>query len=219
MCTDRRYPDRVSETAATRQERKERTRQAILDAALQLTDDGTLAALSLRQVTREVGIVPTAFYRHFASIDELGLALVDQSFASLRTMLRDVRQGNPQLQGVIASSVGVLVRHAHEHRAHFRFIARERFSGSPPVREAIRHELELFERELATDLARLPRASEWSSEDLRVMANLIVTAMVSMAESVISAPTERPDVERDIIRTAEVQLRMILVGAANWQSR
>ena len=203
----------------SRQERKERTRQAILDAALRLTEDTGLAALSLRQVTREAGIVPTAFYRHFASLDELGLALVDRSFASLRTMLRAVRTGNPELHGVIARSVAILVEHAHRRRAHFRFIARERVSGPAVVRDAIRHQLELVERELATDLARLPNAQHWSGDDLRVMANLVVNAMVSTAEAVISAPPERPDVEREIVRTAELQLRMIVVGAANWRSR
>lgn len=209
----------MSQVAETRQARKERTRRAILDAALDLSEDSSLGALSLRQVTRSVGIVPTAFYRHFASIDELGLALVDASFASLRTMLRDVRRGNPELVGVIENSVAILVRHAHEHREHFRFIARERFSGPPLVREAIRHQLELFERELATDLARLPGAATWSADDLRVMANLIVNLMVSTAEAVISAPAERPDVEQDIVRTAERQLRMVVIGAQGWRSR
>ena len=94
-----------------------------------------------------------------------------------------------------------------------------RTSGPAVVREAIRHELELFERELATDLARLPNSSTWSSDDLRIMANLIVTAMVSTAESIISAPPRRPDVEREIVRTAVQQLRMIVVGAQNWRSR
>ena len=51
------------------------------------------------------------------------------------------------------------------------------------------------------------------------MANLIVTAMVSTAEAVVDAPPERPDVEREIVRTAEQQLRMIVVGASNWKSR
>ena len=54
-------------------------------------------ALSLRQVAKEVGIVPTAFYRHFDSIEDLGLALVEESFASLREMLRDVRRSDPDL--------------------------------------------------------------------------------------------------------------------------
>jgi AcrR family transcriptional regulator len=174
--------------------------------------------VSLRRVTGVVGIVPTAFYRHFASIDEVGMALVDQSFASLRRMLRDVRRTS-QVSDIITGSVTVLVQHVHERREHFRFIARERMSGPPVVREAIRHELELFERELATDLARLPNASSWSSDDLRVMANLIVTAMVSTAEAIITAPPERPDVEREIVRTAVQQLRMIVIGANQWRSR
>ncbi|MGH3333355.1 MAG: TetR family transcriptional regulator, partial [Nocardioidaceae bacterium] len=185
---------------------------------LEIVEETSLASLSLRQVTRAVGIVPTAFYRHFASVDELGLALVDQSFASLREMIREVRRGNPELHGVIRSSVAILVQHAHSRRAHFRFIGRERFGGVPVVRDAIRHELELFERELATDLARLPNLDTWSSEDLRVLANLIVNAMVSTAEAIISAPPERPEAEREIVRTAERQLRMIVLGVVNWRS-
>ncbi len=202
----------------TRQERKERTRQSILDAALDLVEEEGLAALSLRRLTRTVGIVPTAFYRHFASVDELGLALVDRSFASLRQMIRDARRGDLRLSGVIRASVKILVQHVHSDRAYFRFIARERFGGVPAVRREIRHELELFERELATDLARLPGMDAWSSEDLRVMANLIVNAMVSTAEDILDAPPGRPEVEQEIVRTAEKQLRLIVVGAANWRS-
>ena len=212
----------MSDTAdprETRHARKERTRRSILTATLAAADEGSLATVSLRHVAREAGIVPTGFYRHFASIDEVGLALVDEAFASLRQMLRDVRRGNPELKGVIRSSVSILVDHAHRQEAHFRFIARERVSGPVAVRDAIRHGLELFERELATDLARLPNAESWSGEDLRIMANLIVTTMVSTAEAVIDAPPGRPDVEREIVRTVEQQLRMIVVGAANWRSR
>ena len=74
----------------SRTERKERTRRAILDATLSLCEDSSLVALSLRQVAKEVGIVPTAFYRHFDSIEDLGLALVEESFVSLRAMLREL---------------------------------------------------------------------------------------------------------------------------------
>lgn len=207
------------ESPAGRQARKEQTRQSILDAALEMADRESLATVSLRQITRQVGIVPTAFYRHFASLDELGLALVDQSFASLREMLRDVRRNASELQGVITGSVNVLVEHVHQRRQHFRFVARERMSGPAVVRDAIRHELELFERELATDLARLPNSSTWSADDLRIMANLIVTAMVSTAEAIVTAPPQRPDAERQVVRTAVQQLRMLVVGSVNWRSR
>ena len=52
-----------------------------------------------------------------------------------------------------------------------------------------------------------------------MLSNLIVTAMVATAEEIISAPPRRPDVEREIVRTAAQQLRMIIVGALNWRSR
>ena len=201
----------------TRVERKQRTRRAILDAALELSDESTLAAISLRQVAKQVGIVPTAFYRHFDSLDSLGLALVDESFASLRTMIRDIRRGDPAFAEIVDRSVTVLVEHVHGDREHFLFIARERAAGPPAVREAIRHQIELFERELATDLARFPGTDVWSGDDLRVLANLMVTAMVATAESILGA-AGRPDAEKQIVDQARTQLRMVLVGALNWRS-
>jgi AcrR family transcriptional regulator len=208
--------------AETRGERKERTRRAILDAALELCEDSSLVALSLRQVAKQVGIVPTAFYRHFDSIEALGLALVDESFVSLRAMLRDIRRGDPSTgtppwANIVDRSIATLVGHVHEQRAHFLFIARERAAGPPAVREAIRHEIELCERELATDLARLPGTDTWSTEDLRILSNLIVMAMVATAEAILSAPA-RPEAEKQLVENARTQLRMVLVGALNWRS-
>ena len=202
--------------AESRGERKERTRRAIMDAALGLCEDSSLVALSLRQVAKEVGIVPTAFYRHFSSIDDLGLALVEESFVSLRAMLRDVRRSDPTYRNIIDSSVAVLVEHTHSRHAHFAFIARERLAGPPGVRAAIGHQIELVERELATDLARLTDPEHWSSEDLRVLSNMIVTSMVGTTEAIVTA---RPEAEAEIVEQARTQLRMLLVGALNWRSR
>src|SRR5258708_29094266 len=112
-----------------RQERKERTREALLDAALELLEDESFSSLSLRQVTRAAGIVPTAFYRHFDSMQELGLALIDESFRTLRAMIRAARSDPRTYEHVIRNSVEILVRHVHDHDTHFRFIARERFGG------------------------------------------------------------------------------------------
>ncbi|QZY30168.1 TetR family transcriptional regulator [Nocardioides coralli] len=202
-------------TTTTRGERKERTRRALLDAALELSDAETFAALSLRQVTREVGIVPTAFYRHFSSLEDLGMALVEESMASLRSMLRDVRRGDPELDRVIDRSLDVLVEHVHAQRAHIGFIARERAAGPPAVREEIRDQIERFEAELAADIARLPGAADWTDADLRVLANLVVTSVVATAEQLISSP----DAETAIVARARTQLRMVLVGALHWTSR
>ncbi|MBK3589941.1 TetR family transcriptional regulator, partial [Streptomyces sp. MBT57] len=55
----------MSHTAGIRQTQKLKTRQALLDAALLLLEHQSLSSLGLREVTRAVGVTPTAFYRHF----------------------------------------------------------------------------------------------------------------------------------------------------------
>ena len=60
-------------------------------------------------MTREAGIVPAAFYRHFESMEALGLVLIDESFRSLRDTLRGARAGKLDPNRVIESSVEILV--------------------------------------------------------------------------------------------------------------
>jgi AcrR family transcriptional regulator len=212
-----RTPIQSSSITESRRERKQRTRAELLQAALVLLKDKSFSGLSLREVSREAGVVPTAFYRHFASMGELGLALVDESFRTLRQMLRAARtQTNPE--HVIRSSVEILVHHVHEHRLHFRFIARERFGGVSALRQAIRSEIRLFSSELATDLARFPFLNTWSTEDLQMMAGLIVNAMVSTAEEILDVPIDSSEVEDEIVRTVDKQLRLVAIAVPHWRS-
>lgn len=201
-----------------RQERKQRTRAALLESALRLLENESFSSLSLREVARGAGVVPTAFYRHFATMEELGLVLIDESFRTLREMIRAARAETAVPERVIRRSVEILVRHVHEHRLHFRFIARERHSGVAALRQAIRGEIRLFSSELATDLARFPNLSRWSTEDLNMLAALLVNAMVSIAEAILDAPIDSPEAEEEIIRVAEKQLRLIALGTASWRS-
>ena len=209
--------DRTPENGATRQERKRRTRRALLDAALELLEEQSFSSLSLRQVTRTAGIVPTAFYRHFDDMEELGLVLIDESFRTLRAMLRAARADQRTYEHVIPSSVEILVGYVHEHHTHFRFIARERFGGVAALRHAIRAEIRLFGSDLATDLARFPYLDRWRTEDLQLLAGLMVNTMVSTAEAILDAPPDDPTVEAEVIATARRQLLMILLGVPAWR--
>jgi AcrR family transcriptional regulator len=82
----------VFRESSEKKEEKERVRSALLRAALRLGAAHGFASLGLREVAREAGIAPTSFYRHFADMEELGLALsrelvgdaVDAVCASLR---------------------------------------------------------------------------------------------------------------------------------------
>jgi AcrR family transcriptional regulator len=218
MATHTRRRRRPPATLETRSERKQRTREALLDATLQLLEDRAFGSLSLREVTREAGIVPAGFYRHFQNMDELGFALVDESFRRLRQMLRSAREDRRDYKGVIRASVAILVRHVHENRLHFRFIARERSSGVPALRRTIRAEIRLFSSELATDLARFPHLRTWSSEDLQAIAGLMVNTMVATVEAILDAPPDDPLAEQEIVLTAEKQLRLVVLAVPHWRS-
>ena len=209
-------PSRAKESPS-RGERKEVTRRTIIAAALKLLDARSFSALSLREVTREAGIVPAAFYRHFESMDALGLVLIDESFRSLREMLRGARAGLLDPNRVIESTVEILIASVSEQREHWRFIGRERSSGVAVLRYAIRTEIRLITSELATDLARFPGLNTWSTEDLNILASLFVNSMIIIAEAIEDAPDAAA--LEEIQRTAVKQLRMIAVGVAGWKSK
>jgi len=200
----------------SREERKEATRRAIVGAALKLLVDRSFSGLSLREVTREAGIVPAAFYRHFESMEALGLVLIDESFRTLRDMLRSARAGRLDPNRVIESSVEILIASMAERREHWRFIYRERSSGVTVLRYAIRTEIRLITSELATDLARFPALTTWSTEDLNILATLFVNSMIVIAEAIEDA--QSAEALEEIRRIAVKQLRMIAVGVAGWRS-
>src|ERR1700757_5384268 len=205
-----------SRESPSRGERKEATRRAIIAASLRLLEDQSFAALSLREVTREAGIVPAAFYRHFESMEALGLVLIDESFRALRDTLREARAGKLDPNRVIESSVEILIASVGDRREHWRLIGRERNSGLSVLRYAIRTEIRLITSELATDLARFPGVHEWSTEDLNVLATLFVNAMIVVAEAIEDA--QSAEALQDIRRIAVKQLRMIAIGIAGWRS-
>lgn len=203
----------------TRAERKERTRQRLLDVTLRLIADRSLASISLREVAREAGIVPTAFYRHYASMDALGVDLVDDAMRPLRQMIRDVRRGGTAHSDIIADTVAVLAEQVHEHPDQFRFLTRERYGGVAAVRRAIATELRLFTSELTVDLARLTAGYEWTTDDLEMAAGLMVAAMLSTAMDLLESDARHPEDATALLEKAERQLRLIALGMGAWRSR
>lgn len=200
-------------------ERRRHTRQALLDAALAQMEAGeSFDALSLRSVARAAGVVPTAFYRHFAGMDELGLALVEESFRTLRAMLHGAREGGLPPQHVIRRSVEILVEQVREHRRHFAFVARARCTGNAGLRNAIRNEIRLFTSELATDLARFPLLRDWTTADLLMLADLLVNAMIATVEALLEVPLSAREAESAIAHVAEKQLLLTMLAVPHWRT-
>ncbi|MDE0804129.1 MAG: TetR family transcriptional regulator, partial [Acidimicrobiales bacterium] len=200
-------------TSRSREESKELTRQALLRAALKLLSRNSFDSISLREVTKEAGISPTAFYRHFDDMEELGLELVDESFGSLRDMLREARSDPALITNAIDKSVETVVLSAERNKLHFRFIARERYGGVKRIRKAIRRQLQLFADELSIDLAVFPFVKDWSVDDRRMLASLIAETMVHMAAELLEADASERE---EIIERARQQLVIVNLGVPMW---
>jgi len=200
---------------------KLRTRQALLAAALDLMESRTLDSLSLREVTRAVGIVPAGFYRHFPDVDSLGVALVEESLGSLRAAIRAVRAGLSDSDEIIRRSLTVLLRTVDAHRAQFRFVVRERFGGVPRVRQAIEAQLRLFADELAGDLlaghiATVSDPRRWARADLDMLTGFVVDHMMLTAAAVLEVPPGRRAAHRRVLDVAAKRLRLIVLGSRAW---
>lgn len=133
-----------------RAQQKERTRRSLIEAAFsQLSAERSFASLSLREVSREAGIAPTSFYRHFRDVDELGLTMVDESGLMLRQLMRQARQRIAKGGSVIRTSVSTFMEFIGNNPNAFRLLLRERSGTSAAFRAAVAREIQHFIAELA----------------------------------------------------------------------
>ena len=108
-----------------------------MNAALALVGKGRhFASLGIREVTRQAGVVPTSFYRHFRNMDDLGLQLVDELGLVLRRMMREARANVLQADKLIDESVGIFISHARNNRSFFMFMAQGLAGESRAVEDA-----------------------------------------------------------------------------------
>ncbi|ASR02381.1 putative TetR family transcriptional regulator [Gordonia rubripertincta NBRC 101908] len=205
--------------AQTRADKKNQTRQALLDSTRSLVGERSFGSISLREVARGAGIVPTAFYRHFASMEDLGVTVVEDSMRVLRRALREGRRDLAARQAMptAKNSLDILLRHVRENESQFRFLIREQHGGIAEIRRAIDTELRLFAKELTIDLARIPDLAPWQPEDLEIAAELIVTIMLTAVADLLDGEYRGRGAEKEIVERTERQLVMVFLGMGQWR--
>ncbi|MES2424616.1 MAG: HTH-type transcriptional repressor FabR [Pseudomonadota bacterium] len=204
----------------TRTERKDLTRSNLLQAALTLIGEGrSFTSLGIREIAREAGVAPNAFYRHFRSTDELGLALVEEVGITLRRLLREARQPNARQSDVLRQSVQVYHQYVLQNRLQFLFVSSERAGGSRILRMAIRNHVSHFTNEMAQDIRRLGLFPEMSTASLQLVCGLIATSMLAAAPEILDLPAEHPLLEAEMTQRFVQQLQIILLGASGWKDK
>lgn len=175
--------------------------------------NGSFSATSLREVTRVAGIVPAAFYRHFSSMDELGVKLVDYSFRSLKRLLNELRQKPQRDSRILITTVDAYLNYVRTHRKFFIFLVRERSGGLLSVRTAIRDQLTDISKEIAEDITKSSQLSHLSKSDAQTIASLLVDTMISATDVVLDLPLGQLEPEQKLIKETNKKLQIILSGA------
>lgn len=191
-----------------------------MDAAISEVASGRgFTSLSLREITREAGVVPASFYRHFRDMDELGLALVDETCQQLRKLIRAVRTTQLPGNNMLAASVSTFLHYVNANRSAFHFLTRERYGGSTPIRAAIAREIRGFVIDLAADFSKYPHFNQLPREDLEMLASLLVNTVVSMLGDLLELPEDHPDAKGALTEKMTKQMRVILLGGLAWRPR
>lgn len=201
-----------------RAEQKQQTRQALMDAARELMDSNRgFDSLSLREVSRAAGIVPTGFYRHFEDMDQLGLALVAEVDATFRSTLREVRRSQFEMGSIIEASAHIFLDAVSANRNQFLFLAREQYGGSQSVRQAIGQLRQQITDDLAADLKLLNRTPHLDDADLDLVSDLVVKTVFATLPELIDPPAIPLPAHLTPEAKMTQQLRFIFIGAKHWR--
>jgi len=206
------------DTAPTRSARKAVTHRALLDAALSLVGEGrSFSGIALREIARQAGIVPNAFYRHFSNTDELGLELVEEVGNTLRRLLREARHVERAQGDILRRSVQVYQNYVKANRLLFQFVSSERSGGSRTLRLAIRNDVTHFTNEMAQDFRALGLYKDLPTPRLQMVCGLIVMTMLAAATDILDLPPDLPLLEHEMADNFVRQLKVILLGAQLWR--
>ena len=217
---------------SSREQKKLQTRHAFFNAVLDLCMTGqSFSSISLRQVTREVGVVPTAFYRHFNDMESLGRALVVEELGGTLAILSDSLQigRKRSFDRQIAKSIQLFLYMVSEQPYYWQFLVSERYGGSEAVRKAINELVKKHAQSLADDLALQPAFTHINGYDRRLLAEAGVNMFFSWIIDWLELTyTEDHDDEIDLneieenkqlmLHNCTRQAQMLFYGAYNWKS-
>lgn len=147
-------------------------KRQLMDAAMRLLARQHQAdALSLRELAREAGLNHNTFYRHFDSLGQLQVQLMDEFTAELREGTRAARADVARDPSVVRRVVGWLFDFAAQHRDLF-LVAYRTLHGPPSEgRTALQRCLDELRRDMLVEQRAMKLLPEGHDEVwMRVLA-------------------------------------------------
>lgn len=209
-----------------REERKRQSHQAIIDAALRLCTTGrSFNSITLREISREVGLVPSAFYRHFADTNELGLEIIDNVSIHFKSILHQISQAYLyQSPPDTEKSFELFFCAVEQHQEEWIFLISERWGGSDLLRQTIAREVEYLIEDLTIHLKRIPHTAHIKDENkIKTQADLLINLAfhwaITWINNIHRYQNHHLEAQQKLLKQqANMQLKILVTGFSNWKN-
>ncbi|WP_314038462.1 TetR/AcrR family transcriptional regulator [Dietzia sp. CH92] len=193
-------------TPRTRAEQKRHTRALIVEAGRRAVASRGFTGLVVRELAREAGIVPTAFYRHFESVDDLASELAAGAADALGAFV----------DALVAAPTGdpatdwpeLAVEVATRDPQTWGMVARGLVDTAHPDHRVLTAAVDSARRRLGITLGRLETLVGADGAAVDVAADLVVVVLLRLLVEVSVGTTARTALDECTRR-----LRLILAGA------
>ena len=183
----------------------------LIDAALKiLGPNRSISTLGLREISRQAGIAPNSFYRHFHDVDELAIVLIKRAGNELRSVIGNARKQVLRPDSVVETSMQVFMQQLNAEKGYLKFLLREGRVGSNAFKAAIEQELAFFESELQADLINLERQQGNDIYAPSLAAKAITRLTFEMGAVAAELDTAG---QQKILADTVIMIQMIICGA------
>ncbi len=195
-----------------------RGKALLIRAALKLAlKTRSIGALGVREIGREAGLNPNTFYRHFASLEDLGLSILDEVMGSLRQPLRDIRRQSAELVGMQVPPAGNSTEYWTACIRKAKLVARgtmklyfelvltnpeafmigvsEMSGSSSRLRSRLQEVLGELSADLADDIRIYQLLPMLSDAAVQSMSSIIIRQIFMLSTDYIDAPERREEIE------------------------
>lgn len=187
-------------------------KEDIIAAAMRLVGPNrSVSSLSLREITREAGIAPNSFYRHFDNTEALAISAIELAGTTLRTLIGEARYKASELnKGIVRVSVETFIHQIYADGQYLPLLLREGIVGSDRYKEAVLEQLTYFEQELADDLQAIALKTNKVPYRPDLVATSITRLVFSMGADALDMPAEQ---HQDLIDNMVIAIKMLITGA------
>jgi AcrR family transcriptional regulator len=185
-------------------------RQRLIEAAIRLANqNGGINAVGMRELAREAGLNPNTFYRHFESIDDLGVAVLETVLPSLSEGLRVRRSQITSFGESSRETIAYFFEFVDAHPKSITFATRELNGPSTRLRETLAAAIAGITEDLVSAILRNRWAPFASEAVIRDISDTVIKQLFSLALDYESQQQDRAEV---IVR-AERFVLMMFAGA------